>query len=69
MPGRFVVNRIVHSRKACGGCEAIVQSPLPSCPNERGRPGPGLLAHVLASKDADHLPLLRVSLIPGHGFQ
>lgn len=59
VPGRFVVNRIVRPRKACSDCEAIVQSPLPSRPIERGRPGPGLLAHVLVSKYADHLPLYR----------
>jgi len=32
-------------------------------PIERGRPGPGLLAHVLVSKYADHLPLYRQSQI------
>ena len=63
VPGRFVVNRIVRPRKACAGCEAIVQTPLPSRPIERGRPGPGLLAHVLVSKYADHLPLYRKSQI------
>ena len=63
VPGRFIVNRIVRPRKACAGCEAIVQSPLPSRPIERGRPGPGLLAHVLVSKYADHLPLYRQSQI------
>ena len=63
VPGRFIVNRIVRPRKACGGCEEIVQSPLPSRPIERGRPGPGLLAHVLVSKYADHLPLYRQSQI------
>jgi transposase len=40
-----------------------VQAPLPSRPIERGRPGPGLLAHVLVSKYADHLPLYRQSQI------
>ena len=30
-------------------------------PIERGRPGPGLLAHVLVNKYADHLPLYRQS--------
>jgi len=63
VPGRFIVNRIVRPRKACAGCEAIVQSPLPSRPIERGRPGPGLLAHVQVSKYADHLPLYRQSQI------
>lgn len=34
-------------------------------PIERGRPGPGLLAHILVSKYADHLPLYRQSQIYG----
>ena len=63
LPGRFVVNRIVRPRMACKTCEAICQAPLPSRPIERGRPGAGLLAHVLVSKYADHLPLYRQSQI------
>ena len=43
VPGRFKVKRIVRPRMACSGCETFVQSPLPSRPIERGRPGPGLL--------------------------
>ncbi len=62
-PGRFVVNRIVRPRMACSCCEMIRQAPLPSRPIERGRPGPGLLAHVLVNKYADHLPLYRQSQI------
>jgi transposase len=63
VPGRFVVNRIVRPRLACRGCEAVCQAPLPSRPIERGRPGPGLLAHVLVAKYGDHLPLYRQSQI------
>ncbi len=63
VPGRFVVNRIVRPRMVCKCCEVIVQSPLPSRPIDRGRAGPGLLAHVLVSKYADHLPLYRQSQI------
>jgi len=63
VPGRFIVNRIVRPRLACSGCDRFVQAPLPSRPIERGRPGPGLLAHVLVSKYADHLPLYRQSQI------
>ena len=63
IPGRFVVNRIIRPRRACCCCEAICQSPLPSRPIEKGRPGPGLLAHVLVNKYADHLPLYRQSQI------
>ncbi len=65
VPGRFVVNRIVRPRLSCSCCERIVQAPLPSRPIERGRPGAGLLAHVLVSKYADHLPLYRQSQIFG----
>lgn len=63
VPGRFVVNRIIRPRLACACCERIQQAPLPARPIERGRPGPGLLAHVLVSKYADHLPLYRQSQI------
>lgn len=63
VPGRFIVNRIVRPRLACAGCDRFVQAPLPSRPIERGRPGPGLLAHVLVGKFADHLPLYRQSRI------
>ncbi len=63
IPGRFVVNKIIRPRMACRRCEAVSQAPMPSRPIERGRPGPGLLAHVLVSKFADHLPLYRQSQI------
>ena len=63
IPGRFIVNRIVRPRMACSGCDCFTQAPLPSRPIERGRPGPGLLAHVLVNKYADHLPLYRQSQI------
>ncbi|XOJ26111.1 IS66 family transposase zinc-finger binding domain-containing protein [Paracoccus sp. SJTW-4] len=58
VPGRFIVNRIVRPRFTCACCERFLQAPLPSRPIKRGRPGPGLLAHVLVSKYADHLPPL-----------
>ena len=48
---------------SCRSCEAMCQAPMPRLPIERGRPGPGLLAHVLVSKYADHLPLYRQSEI------
>ena len=63
VPGRFIVNRITRPRFACSGCDHFTQAQLPSRPIERGRPGPGLLAHVLVSKYADHLPLYRQSRI------
>ncbi len=63
VPGRFRVNRFVRPKLSCVCCEKIHQEPMPSRPIERGRPGPGLLAHVLVSKYADHLPLYRQSQI------
>lgn len=39
----------------------MTQAPMPSLPIERGRPSPGLLAHVQVSKYCDHLPLYRHS--------
>jgi transposase len=42
----FKVIRHVRPKLSCV-CETIVQAPMPSLPIERGRPGPGLLAHVL----------------------
>ena len=57
VPASFKVIRHVRPKLSCRICETIVQSPMPSLPIERGRPGPGLLAHVLVAKYADHLPL------------
>ena len=50
VPARFVVRRLVRPRLTCTRCERFHQAPLPARPIERGRPGPGLLAHVLVSK-------------------
>jgi transposase len=58
-PGRFEVVRHVRPAFSCRACEAMMQAPMPALPIERGRPGPGLLAHVLVSKYCDHLPLYR----------
>ena len=63
VPGRFVVNRIVRPRRTCTCCETFHQAALPSRPIKRGRPGPGLIAHVLVNKYADHSPLYRQSRI------
>jgi transposase len=51
----------VRPKLSCRACETIVQAPLPSLPIERGRPGPGLLAHIAVAKYADGLPLHRQS--------
>src|SRR6266851_7231744 len=43
--------------------QGVVQAVLPTRPIEKGRPGPGLLAHVVSSKYTDHLPLYRLEQI------
>ena len=63
IPARLQVIRHVRPRYACRACEAILQAPAPDLPVEKGRPGPGLLAHVLVSKYLDGLPLYRLSAI------
>lgn len=59
VPASFVVIRQVREKLACGRCDRIVQAEALSRPIARGMAGPGLLAHVLVSKYADHLPLYR----------
>jgi len=63
VPARFKVIRTVRPKLSCTRCDRIVQQPAPHRAIERGLAGPGLLAHVLVSKYADHLPLYRQSEI------
>ena len=61
-PGSVVVVEHARPRLRCPRCQdGTVVAPLPAHPIERGRPDPGLLAHVATSKYADHLPLYRIS--------
>jgi transposase len=59
VPSSFKVIQHVRPKLSCRACETVVQQPMPALPIERGRPGPGLIAHVLVSKYCDHLPLHR----------
>jgi transposase len=59
VPARFKVLRHVRPKLSCTKCDSIVQAEAPSRPIARGLAGPGLLAHVLVSKYADHSPLYR----------
>jgi transposase len=70
VPDHFKVIRHVRTKLSCTKCDCIVQAAAPSRPIERGVAGPGLLAHVLVSKYADHLPLYRQSEIYArHGVE
>ncbi len=63
VPEHFKVIRQIRPKLSCAGCDKIVQADAASRPIVRGMAGPGLLAHVLISKYADHLPLYRQSEI------
>jgi transposase len=63
VPASLKVIQYVRPKLACACCDRIVQAEAPSRPIERSIAGPGLLAHVLASKYCDHLPLYRQSQI------
>lgn len=63
IPETFKVIRNVRVKMSCSGCDKIVQPPVPPRPIERRLAGPALLAHVLAAKYANHIPLNRQSEI------
>jgi transposase len=57
-PASLFVTQHVRFKYACKACEEhVVTSLLPAQPIDKGRPGPGLLAQVIAAKYADHVPL------------
>lgn len=61
VPAHFKVIQIVRPKCRCTSCSRILQEPAPNRPVERSMAGAGLLAHVVVSKYADHLPLYRQS--------
>ena len=67
VPASFKVVRHVRPKLSCGGCGRIVQKAAPSRAIDKGLPGPGLLAHMLVAKYADHLPLYRQEAIYARG--
>ena len=65
-PAEMVVIEHARIQYACRQCEeTIVLAPKPPQPIDKGLPGPGLLAQVVTSKYADHLPLYRLEGIFG----
>ena len=61
VPASFRVKHHIRLKMACRSCDTVKQAPAISLPIEKGKPGPGLIAHVLTSKYMDHLPLYRQS--------
>ncbi len=59
-PGNMFVRRHIRPKYACRKCEEGVHiAAMPPRPIDKGIAGPGLLAHLLTSKFADHIPLNR----------
>ncbi len=64
VPAQFKVIVTRRPKYACRSCEeAVVQAPAPGRLIESGIPTENLIAHVLVSKYADHLPLYRQAQI------
>src|SRR5215211_6168963 len=64
VPAQLRVKVIRRPRYGCRTCEeAVVQAPAPERPITGGMATEALLAHVLVSKYADHLPLYRQAQI------
>lgn len=60
VPASAIVVEHVRYKYACKQCEDhIVRATKPAQPIEKGLCGPGLLAHIVTGKYADHLPLYR----------
>ena len=68
--GSLRVKRIVRPKFACKPCESHVSiAELPPMAIDKGIPAEGLLAHVITSKYADHLPLNRLEgILKRHGI-
>jgi transposase len=69
-PGHLFVNQHVRFKYACTKCrDHITVGHAPVAVINKGLPGPGLLAHIAASKYADHLPLHRLErILSRHGI-
>jgi transposase len=70
IPASLFVRQHVRHKYACPKChDHVTAAPLPLAVIDKGLPGPGLLAQIVASKYADHLPLHRLERILGrHGM-
>ena len=62
VPASVKIVRHVEKRMICRECDTTVAGEMPTLPIERGRPGPGLLAHIMIAKFDDHIPLYRLPL-------
>ena len=63
VPAQFTVHRHIRPQYACRSCETVTADPIPPAIIDGGLATPGLLAWVMISKYADHLPLYRLEQI------
>jgi transposase len=70
-PASLFVQQHVRFKYACPKChDHVTTAPVPAAVIDKGLPGAGLLAQIVASKYADHLPLHRLERILGrHGIE
>ncbi len=71
VPASLIVIQHVRPKYACRDCAAnvVIAERLPE-PIEKGLPGPGLMAHIITNKYADHLPLYRQEgILLRHGIE
>ena len=61
VPASVKIVRHVEKRMICRDCDTTVSGEMPTLPIEKGKPGPGLLAHIMVAKFDDHIPLYRLS--------
>jgi transposase len=69
IPARLEVRVHVLPKYACSKCrDGVASPPVPPKPTPGGMAGPGLVAFVVVSKFADHLPLYRLEdILMRHG--
>jgi transposase len=69
IPARLEVRVHVLPKYACSKCrDGVASPPVPPKPTSGGMAGPGLVAFVVVSKFADHLPLYRLEdILTRHG--
>jgi transposase len=62
-PAKFTVHRHIRPQYACRHCETVTAAPVDPALIDGGMATPGLLAWIMVSKFADHLPLYRIEQI------
>jgi len=69
VPASFKIKKYLRYKYACKQCQGNISiGSLPPMAIDKGIPGEGLLAHIITSKYADHLPLNRLEgILQRHG--